>query len=116
MSAQAPPLILWLPRKTGMNSRGLGLSGCRLYRRVEKSNCDPPRVFLRLPTTTLRTTLIRRSAQGIGIDFRRAMFLINLMRTRLSRLRPKQYAESCARSTAARFADRSAFAWMAHVV
>jgi hypothetical protein len=58
-------------------------SGCRLYRRMEKSNCDQPRVFLRLPTTTLRTTLIRRSAQGIGIDFRRAMSLMNLMRTRL---------------------------------
>jgi hypothetical protein len=53
------------------------------YRGMEKSSCDPPRVFLRLSTTTLRTTLIRRSAQGIGIDFRRAMFLMNLMRTRL---------------------------------
>src|SRR5262249_10323443 len=66
-----------------MNCPGLDLSGCHLYRGMEKSKCDPPRVFLRLPTTTLRTTLIRRSAQGIEIDFRRAMFLINLMRTRL---------------------------------
>jgi len=53
---------------------------------------------------------------GYRNRLQKAMFLINLMRTRLSRLRPKQYAESCARSTAARFADRSAFAWMAHVV
>jgi hypothetical protein len=39
--------------------------------------------FLLLPTTTLRTTLIRRSAQDTEIDFRKAMFLINPMRTRL---------------------------------
>src|SRR5262245_34071856 len=50
---------------------------------MEKSVCDLPRGFWRLPTTTLRTTLIRRSAQDTGIDFRGAMFLINPMRTRL---------------------------------
>jgi hypothetical protein len=53
------------------------------YRGMEKSVWVPPRVFLRLPTTTLRTTLIRRSVQGTGIDFRGAMFLMNPMRTRL---------------------------------
>src|SRR5262249_25589973 len=82
-SVQDPRWTFSLPRKTDMNCPGLDLSGCHLYRGMEKSSCDPPRVFLRLPTTTLRTTLIRRSAQGIGIDFRRAMFLMNLMRTRL---------------------------------
>ena len=75
--------MFWLPRKTEMNSRGLGLCGCRLYQGMEKSVCDRPRGFWRLPTTTPRTTLIRQSAQDTGIDFRRAMFLINPMRTRL---------------------------------
>jgi hypothetical protein len=80
---QARRWMFWLPKKTEMNSRGLGLSGCRLYRKMEKSVCDRPRVFLRLPTTTLRTTLIRRSAQDTGIAFRRAIFLINPMKTRM---------------------------------
>ena len=78
-----PRWMFWLPRKTETNSRGLGLCGCRPYRRMQKSVCDRPRVFWRLPTTTLRTTLIRRSAQDTGIDFGRAMFLIEPMRTRL---------------------------------
>src|SRR5262245_33231926 len=75
--------MFWLPRRTETNSCGLGLCGCRLYRGMEKSLCDRPRGFWRLPTTTPRTTLIRRSAQDTGIDFRGAMFLINPMRTRL---------------------------------
>jgi hypothetical protein len=79
----APRWMFWLPRKTRTNTGGSASSGCRRYRRMDKSLCHRRRAFLASPTTTPRTSLIQRSAQDTGINFRRAMFLINPMRGRL---------------------------------